>query len=365
MAKRRLSRQQSWRIEKIQAERAARAARRADGAQSLLLSGALGAEQEGLIIAHFGTQVLVQPQRAQEPEQDEDSPECAGTPPEAAAELDSFAPAMRCHLRANLDTLVTGDRVVFCAGEPLGVVVARLARHSLLQRPDRHGLLKPVAANIDQVVIVIAPLPAPHAALLDRYLVACASMGAQPLIVINKCDLLADPVQASAMRELLAVYPGLGYRLMYLSAHGSLHGLQSALCGRISVLVGQSGVGKTSLVNGLLPGRDRRVGALSAGSFKGRHTTTTAELHHLPAGGALIDSPGIREFGLDHLPREEVAQGFVEFRAHLGHCRFRNCEHREEPGCALLAAVDRGQISAARFSSYRHILGLGAANTSD
>jgi ribosome biogenesis GTPase len=350
MGKRRLTRQQRWRIEKIQAERTDRARRRAQGADALLDAGGLGAEQPGLVIAHFGTQVLVAPLTPASP-----TPPTPPKPPTAPAMQTGAAEPLRCHLRANLDALVTGDRVVFCAGEPLGVVVARLPRDAVLERPDRQGQPRAIAANIDQVAVVIAPEPQAHAMLLDRYLVAIETMGAQPLIVINKCDLLAETGAAAAMHALLAVYPRLGYRLLYTSSRGPLHNLEGALCGRTSVLVGQSGVGKTSLVNALLPSRQRRVGALSPGSLKGRHTTTTAELHHLPGGGALIDSPGIREFGLDHIDRNALQRGFVEFRPYLGHCRFRDCRHRDEPGCALLTALEQGAISAARFASYRHI----------
>jgi ribosome biogenesis GTPase len=156
---------------------------------------------------------------------------------------------------------------------------------------------------------------------------------------------------------MLAIYPTLGYRVLEVSSQsGSLKELQQALQSRISVFVGQSGVGKSSLVNTLLPEAALRVGELSALRQKGTHTTTTAQLFHLPGGGSLIDSPGIREFGLWHMQREQVEQGFREFRALLGHCRFRDCSHKHEPGCAILDAAAQGTISAARLDSYRHIV---------
>ncbi|KGE03748.1 small ribosomal subunit biogenesis GTPase RsgA [Pseudohaliea rubra] len=331
MTKRRLTRQQAWRIEKIQAERARRAERREAVAGG---DERLGPETGGVVIAHYGSQLDVEGDGE------------AGAP-------------QRCHLRANLDGLVTGDRVVFRAGEPIGVVVARLPRRSLLSRPDARGEPRPVAANIDQVAIVIAAQPAPHRNLIDRYLVATEAMGADALLVVNKVDLLDEPAPAAAMAALLAPYQGLGYRVIKTSRETALKTLGAALAGHTSVLVGQSGVGKTSLVNALLPGLDRRTGELSGPGRKGRHTTTTAELHHLPGGGDLIDSPGIREFGLDHLPREQVAEGFREFRPFLGHCRFRDCRHRDEPGCALLSAVEAGAISRERLASYRHIVDEG------
>ncbi len=331
MSKRKLTRRQAWRVEKIQAERAERARRRGSLAEQALSAGELGTEQEGLVTAHFGTQVEV-----------ESAP----------------GHSQRCHIRANLEGLVTGDRVVWCAGEPTGVVVARLDRRSELTRPDPYGKLKPVAANIDQILLVIAPLPPPHANLIDRYLVAAETVAIEPVLVLNKIDLLdRDPGLASALDELLAPYPGLGYRVLRTSSRaGGLASLQAALDGRTSVFVGQSGVGKSSLVNALLPQADLRVGALSENTGKGTHTTTTAQLFHLPCGGSLIDSPGIREFGLWHMERADVERGFREFRPLLGHCRFRDCRHEGEPGCAILEAVASGAIRPERLDSYRHIV---------
>jgi ribosome biogenesis GTPase len=331
MSKRKLSRQQAWRIEKIQGERAKRAARRDNDAQDALSGGALGPEQEGLVVAHYGTQVAV----------------------ESAPGI-----SQRCHLRANLEGLVTGDRVVWCEGDPMGVVVAQRERHSVLSRPDPYGKLKPVAANIDQILLVIAPFPEPHANLIDRYLVAAEVVGIEPVILLNKMDLLApSPNLRAALDELLSIYPTLGYRVLRTSITDSgLEELHGALRERTSVFVGQSGVGKSSLVNVLLPDADIRVGALSENTQKGTHTTTTAQLLHLNCGGTLIDSPGIREFGLWHMSKEQVEQGFREFRALLGTCKFRDCQHEQEPGCAILDAMHSGAISATRLDSYRRIV---------
>jgi ribosome biogenesis GTPase / thiamine phosphate phosphatase len=329
MSKRKLSRQQAWRVEKIQEERAKRAARRGAAADDALTSGDLGPEQEGLITAHYGTQVAVE----SEP-----------------------GVSQRCHIRANIEGLVTGDRVVWCAGEPTGVVVAQLERDSVLSRPDPYGKLKPVAANIDQILVVIAPYPEPHANLINRYLVASEVVGIEPVIVLNKTDLL-DAELAARMEDLLAIYPTLGYRILHTSSkQGGLDELHQALRERTSVFVGQSGVGKSSLVNVLLPEAELRVGALSENTQKGTHTTTTAQLFHLECGGSLIDSPGIREFGLWHMTREEVEQGFREFRDILGTCKFRDCQHEREPGCAILAALEAGVITSSRLESYRHIV---------
>jgi len=264
----------------------------------------------------------------------------------------------RCYLRANLPSLVTGDKVVWRAGnQGIGVIVAQLPRSTELCRPDSRGQLKPVAANVDLIVIVFAPMPEPHANLIDRYLVAAEHAGIHPLLLLNKADLI-DEQNAPALNALLAVYRQLGYPLLEVSAHhgDGMQQLQARLDGHISVFVGQSGVGKSSLVNSLLPEVQARVGALSEWSGQGTHTTTTARLFHFPGGGELIDSPGIREFGLGHVSRADVEAGFIEFADLLGTCRFRDCKHDREPGCALLGALEDGRVQQQRMNSYRSII---------
>ncbi|WP_192034794.1 small ribosomal subunit biogenesis GTPase RsgA [Halomonas sp. YLGW01] len=333
MSKRKLTRQQRWRIEKIQAERTKRASRHDVDDDAALGAGEYGPEREGRVIAHFGRSLDV-----------------------AAGE---DATHYRCHLRANLESLVTGDRVIWRLGEEgSGVVVARRERDNVLERPDARGQLKPVAANIDQILIVFAVEPAPHANLIDRYLVAAEATGIAPVLVLNKIDLL--PEGGGDLKVLLERYAALGYPVVEASTQheDGLEALHARLTDRTSVFVGQSGVGKSSLIDRLLPDEALRIGALSEDSRKGTHTTTTARLYRLPSAddAELIDSPGIREFGLGHLTEDEVTQGFIEFHDHLGHCRFRDCRHRQEPGCALLAAVERGEIDPTRFDSYRRIL---------
>lgn len=257
-----------------------------------------------------------------------------------------------CHLRSHLESPVAGDGVVWARSEEAGVITALTERQNVLHRPDIKGQLRPVAANIQLLLVVFAPEPAPQANLLDRYLVAAEHIGVEAALVLNKADLLKD----AFWPEQLEHYAALGYRT--LITH---HGMPDAsdLAGLIGtntvVLVGQSGVGKSSLIQRMLPDESIRVGALSALADKGRHTTTTAELFHLPNGGRLIDSPGVREFGLTHITAADIALGFREFSAFLGRCRFRDCHHEQEPDCALRAAVAEGHISEARFESYRQI----------
>jgi ribosome biogenesis GTPase / thiamine phosphate phosphatase len=333
MSKRKLTRRQQWRIEKIQEERSVRASKRDHQAEEALLESDLGPEQHGLVITHYGMQVVVE-----------------------ATEGENQGQQQRCHFRSNLGSLVTGDRVVWRAGNPLGVVVAVLPRDSALQRPDPHGDMKTVAANIDRIIIVVAPYPEPHANLIDRYLVAANAIDIEPVLLINKIDRIDDSTREK-ITYLETTYRALGYTVLMVSTktETGLDELKQYLANYTSVFVGQSGVGKSSLVNALLPESNLRVGGLSERQ-QGTHTTTSATLLHFPGGGQLIDSPGIREFGLWHMDEDEVLEGFIEFRPFLGHCKFRDCSHRHEPGCAILKGLQNGDISQTRMDSYRYIL---------
>lgn len=337
MAKRRLNRRQSWRIDKIQQERIDRANKKSEQAEKWLSDGELEAEKEGLVTAHFGMQVEVV---------------------DVNDELRQHR--FRCHFRANLGSLVTGDRVVwrFHPKHGLGVIVAVMPRRSELNRPDSHGREKTIAANIDQIVVVFAPYPEPFANLLDRYLVAAYALNIPVCLVLNKSDRI-DGNNRAKITQLTETYKHLGYQVLTVSkATGDgIEELIAQLQGHISIFVGQSGVGKSSLVNKLLPEVNARVGELSEARQKGTHTTTTAQLFHFPGGGDLIDSPGIREFGLWHMEPEQVLEGFIEVRPFIGHCKFRDCKHEHEPGCAILKAVENGEISSQRMDSYRQIIG--------
>ncbi len=339
MAKRKLNRRQQWRIKKIQEEKTQRAHRRDSQVDQQLANNALGDEQTGLIIAHYGQQIDVQA--------------C-----DANGQPETQTPVHRCYVRANLDALVTGDRVVWRAAEDeCGIIEARLPRNSLLQRPDNFGQLKPVAANIDRIVIVVAVEPEPHANLIDRYLVAAETLDIQPTLLLNKADLIGSHNRAT-LDALIAPYRALGYEVLLTTAQSSRDDnsdLLSWLAHHTSVFVGQSGVGKSSLISSILGDASIKVGELSQNTRKGTHTTTTARLFHLPSGGQLVDSPGIREFGLWHISEEELLQGFVEFRPHLGHCKFRDCRHIDEPGCAIKTALQEGKISPRRMASFERI----------
>jgi ribosome biogenesis GTPase len=263
----------------------------------------------------------------------------------------------RCFKRSNLPSLVCGDRVAFeTDGEGGGVVVALEERRSVFARPGPGGRLRPVAANVDQVLIVIAPLPQPRMNLLDRYLVAVETLGLEAVVVINKADLLSES-QTADMSTFESQYTALGYSVATVSAlEGTgVDQLKTRLKGKSAVIVGQSGVGKSSLLNTLGQRADAQVGSLSEAASKGTHTTTAAALFHLD-GFDLIDSPGIREFDLWPMPPERLQAGFVEFRPFLGRCKFRDCSHRNQPGCALADAVNAGQVPARRLESYFHIL---------
>lgn len=335
MAKRRLNQQQQRRIRQIQAERTRRSERREQDIDRRLQAGELGPEQPGLVIAHFGRQLDVE-----------------------ALEGAQRGELFRCHIRANIDSLVTGDQVAWRADDQQGgVVVSRRERHSVLLRPDNYGALKPVAANIDQIIIVIAVEPTPHANLIDRYLVAAETTGIPPLLLLNKSDLLEGRPDHPAL-DLMQRYRALGYTVEQTSAKQTDQraGLEALVRGRTSVFVGQSGVGKSSLIQQLSPDEDIRIGELSETTRKGTHTTTTARLFHLPCGGDLIDSPGIREFGLWHITADQLEWGFIDIRPLSGHCRFRNCRHVGEPGCALDQAMEDGRLSKERLESFRRIL---------
>jgi ribosome biogenesis GTPase len=335
MAKRNLSLRQKNRIQSIQERRRERAILKNTVSEEELENlNQLGPEVRGTVITNFGAQIDIEG-------------------------LDgSYKDTIyRCHIRANLEPLVTGDTVIWRHAEPNGVIVAREPRDSELLRPDPYGKLRPVAANVDRIAIVFAAKPTAYSNLIDRYLIASEAQNIQPVLIVNKIDML-ESGEYPYIEQLIADYKTVGYEVLTVSTKtgAGMDTLKDYLAAHTSIFVGQSGVGKSSLINKLKPDANILVGGLSEGTDKGTHTTTASRLFHLENGGHLIDSPGIREFAVTNLSDEQIIDGFIEFRPFLGQCKFRDCRHQVELGCALLKASQEGKILDVRLMNYRNIL---------
>ncbi|MEM9056913.1 MAG: ribosome small subunit-dependent GTPase A [Pseudomonadota bacterium] len=260
----------------------------------------------------------------------------------------------RCISRGRRLRAVCGDRVCWQAGGRDGVVTAIAPRTAELTRPDKRGRKEVLAANMSCVVVVAAPSPTPDAFIVDRYLAAAHFMGVDSVVVFNKQDL------PEAEPAWLEQYEKAGYAALPVSAKSGagLDRLSALMTAHTSILVGQSGVGKSSLLNALVPDLDLATQSLSTASGEGRHTTTASVLHHTPASGDIIDSPGVRDYAPAPVPAADVHRGYREFLPLLGTCRFANCRHRAEPDCAIKQAADRGDIAPRRYESYRRLLRL-------
>jgi ribosome biogenesis GTPase len=327
MARRYLSQRQRVRIQRIQERRRSKAEVRAEQALAAIDDSA---PRTGLVVVRHGANLVVE--------------DTAGQP-------------QHCVTRQHIGQPVCGDRVVWQpTGPATGVVTAIQPRQTLLSRPAASGQDKPLAANIDLLIVVVAPEPPPTGFLIDQYLVAAERMGVQSMLVCNKTDLLAPDVRAEFFAAL-ARYGDIGYPLVPLSLKQSvaLAPIFERIGTGTAILVGQSGVGKSSLIQALLPDRSVQIGALSRATGLGRHTTSAATCYRLDSGGRLIDSPGVRSFRLGPIAHSELEQGFRELRPYIGHCRFSNCRHQHEPGCAVQAARADGRIASERLRAFHQL----------
>lgn len=313
MSKRRINKQQSARIEKIQQTYQDNKENNHDDLA------------DGLVITRYSRHVEIE---------------------------DNQGKRVRCSIRPNIDILVAGDRVIWqTEGDKQGVVVSLYPRGSILARPTSAGLKKPVAANITQIIIVIAPKPEISWPLLDSYLIMAETLRLHAVILLNKTDLPCEAPKA----QLLTDYRLLNYPIIFVSKNepNSYDDLTIALNHQVSVFVGQSGVGKSSLISGILPHEENiATNEISVGSELGRHTTSNSRYYHLPSGGALIDSPGVREFSLWDIDTAQIAQGYLEFKPYLSLCKFRNCTHIDTPHCAIISALNAGSISIRRYENF-------------
>ncbi len=312
MAKRRLSQQQSKRIQ---------------AAQDALSSSE--DHQHGVVVSHQGSQILV--------------------------ELES-SDSIECKIKSNLGNIVCGDRVAVesCANRGYRIM-AILPRDNLLQRVDGFGQARAVAANISQLFVCLSASPEPNIFLLDQYLLSAEQQQIEVCILLNKIDLLKDRDDPFGLQQ---IYRPMGYEILHSSVKTGLgmDRFRQLLRDKVSVLSGVSGVGKSSLTQWLLPAENIKIASISEANEEGRHTTRASRLYHLPEGCDLIDTPGIRGFSPFVDGERPVALGFREIRVMGEQCRFHNCLHLNEPGCAVSEAAAAGKIAASRLQNYHKML---------
>lgn len=256
--------------------------------------------------------------------------------------------------RRNRAWVLCGDAVRLEAG-----VVAEIApRSSTFYRADRYGEKQPIAANVALALIVVAREPAPTRDLIARYVIACADCGVEPLLVVNKCDLFNDDADYRRWLREETAAAQIGVPVLGVSAHqpATLDALRARLSGRVAMLVGMSGVGKSSLLMALKPGLTLTTQEVSSAHGKGKHTTSVTTWYGLDATSALIDSPGVWEFGLWRVSPARVFAAFPDLAQHADQCRFADCTHDHEPGCAVRASVDRGEVESERLEAFWRIV---------
>lgn len=251
-----------------------------------------------------------------------------------------------------------GDKIKYKIEQNNEIVITEiLPRATILSRLNNlNPKPKQIASNIEQMIIVVSANSSIKYGLIDRYLIAAEFSGFTPVIVLNKIDTIDEP-ELKNIKNNMHIYSNIGLPVFYMSAINNI-GIDSLLnvtANKTNIVVGQSGVGKSSIVNAILPDMPAITKEISDSNNKGKHTTTTAYLYSIPNNGKLIDSPGIREFGLWNIDKNELAKGFTEIQ-HIGEqCKFRDCLHQAEPGCAVVAAVNNGDISKQRYESYLSI----------
>lgn len=279
---------------------------------------------------------------------------------------DSAGELHRCTTRRQDSYIVCGDNVVWrktAAGSKL-ITTIRPRRNELM-RSVRVGPRRVIGANIDQLAVVTGCFPEPSWEMVDQMLVAASALPCEAIVIINKSDLECHTVDLTTIAD---VYRSIGYAVLHTSAkeRTGINELEAQLADKTTIFVGQSGMGKSSLISILIPHLDIRIGEVSKASGLGRHTTSNTTLYRLDTGGELIDSPGVRDFKPSISSLEQLTHGYIEFSAYLGQCRFRNCTHMVEPSCALIGAAKQGEISLRRLHSYQNLArDLGLAHGAD
>ena len=317
-----LTRKQKWRIDKVQSEKIARAGKAASKVESQLDKDEI--EHSGKVITRYGQRQLVENEQGR---------------------------VFQSVSRQNIGLSVAGDRVLFQKTKhDEAIVTAIYPRDSELKRQG-----KLIAANIDQLWLVVALEPHYEFELIDRYLIMAENSKLPIGIIVNKIELSSD--EKSTTKDFLN-YKSLGYDVHFVSVKNqtNLDSFKEKLVHKSHIFLGQSGVGKSSLINSLIPDLELRVNEISNKSKLGKHTTTNTIIYHIPSGGDLIDSPGVREFQLENLTELEIKSGFKEFKALSNECRFRDCRHINEPNCAVKDSLNQGKISNNRYQSYLNIL---------